>query len=157
MDAESKLISWLKDVHAIKRHTAKALASYAREVGSHPISKAIAAHAAQTEGHLATIERELRALGHSPSVMGGAVARILGAGQMAASRFLGDRLLTNGAGGLALEELEIATLSAVGVGAVKAGHPGCAKACRGMAREDQQFLASLGRAFASLTKRYLDS
>lgn len=155
MDPEAKLSEWLKDVYAVKSHTAKALSNYALEAKGHPIARKIAVHAERTRTHLRRIEAELAALGASPSALGGAVARILGMGQAAASRFLGDRILTNGAGALALEELEIATLEAVAVAARLAGKPRCAKACEAMAREDQRFLGVFGKAFPALTRRYL--
>ncbi len=156
MDPAKKLVAWLQDAHAVKQHTEKALRRYADLPGGTPkLREYLLAHADETARHRATLEALLQALDSAPSHFGSAVATILGAGQSAASSLLGDPPLTSAAATLALEQLEVATLTAIAAAARVAGENPAATKCRAMAVEDSAFLTWLSDALPDLTRRYL--
>lgn len=158
MDFKEKLIRWLRDAHAIERAVEKILEGHVRGAKAYPeLVQRLESHLGQTREHAARVEQCLKLLGSGPSGAEGAVGKLLGALQGAASLLLPDPVVTSVAGDYALEHLEISTYTAIVAAAEAAGQEQICSLCRRTIEEEKAMADWLREYLPILSVKYLSA
>jgi len=150
--AHDRIVSWLRDAHAMERSLENVLEKQARHADSDPAMRdRLARHREETRRHAELVEQALERLGASKSTLknltGGVQARMHGMLTGAS----GDTLVKDTLSGIAAEHFEIACYTSLQTAALDIGDQQTAQMCEQILRDEHAMAEYLEQELPRIT------
>lgn len=147
-----RIISWLKDAHAMEKSLETVLEKQAKHADSDPAMRdRLTRHAEETRRHAQLVEQALERLGTSKSTLkdmtGGMQARMHGM----LTGGSGDTLVKDTLSGIAAEHFEIACYTSLQTAALDVGDQATAQMCEQILRDEHAMAEYLEQELPRIT------
>lgn len=150
------LVEWLRDAHAMERHSEQMLRSQAKRLERYPkLAQGLQRHLEQTLAQQELLEQCLERMDASPSALKDLAGRLGAGAQALATMAVEDEPVKATMACLAFEQMEVATYTVLFAAANQAGDIQCQRMFDRLLHEEQAMADWLRGSLPGLVQAYL--
>lgn len=156
MNAEQRLLRWLRDAHAMELQAETLLERQAARLEHYPkLQGKLEEHLQQTRRQAKRVEECIKRRGEGTSVLKDTAARITGMGQALSGLAFGDEVMKNGLASYTFEHFEVGAYRILAEAARTVGDTQTAQVCEEIQQEEQAMADWLKENLGEVTQVYL--
>jgi ferritin-like metal-binding protein YciE len=153
---EENLLDWLRDAHAMEQQAEKMLSAQSERLEHYPELKArIDQHLQETLGQKEALERRIKELGSSPSMLKDLGGKLMAFGQAVGGMTMSDEVVKGAMSGYVFENIEIATYTVIIAAAKAAGDLETARVAEQILPQEQAMASWLLERLPDITTAFL--